>query len=125
MEFPRGCYFIFKNKKIIKKDYWEIKYEKNEDSQDTSFKQIKECLFKAIEIRLRSDFPIAFFLSGGIDSNSLAFIAKKYFNYDVSTFSIIGSDKKYDESKEINYSSKKLGSKHTNLKIGLSKKKFL
>jgi len=125
IEFPRGCYFIFKNKKIIKKDYWKIKYKKNEDSENTSFKKIKECLFKAIEIRLRSDFPIAFFLSGGIDSNSLAFIAKKYFNYDVNTFSIIGSDNKYDESKEISYASKKLGSKHHNLKIKLSKKNFL
>jgi len=124
-EFPRGCYFIFENKKIIKKDYWEIKYKKNEDSENTSFKKIKECLLKAIEIRLRSDFPIAFFLSGGIDSNSLVFIAKKYFNYNINTFSIIGTDNKYDESKEINYSSKILGSKHTNLKIKLSKKDFL
>ena len=100
IKFPSGCYFIFQNNEIIKKNYWKIKYQKNEDSEITSFKKIKECLFKAIEIRLRSDFPIAFFLSGGIDSNSLAFIAKKYFNYDVSTFSIIGSDKKYDESKQ-------------------------
>ncbi len=125
IEFPSGCYFIFQNNEIIKKNYWKIKYQKNEYSEITSFKKIKECLFKAIEIRLRSDFPIAFFLSGGIDSNSLAFIAKKYFNYDVSTFSIIGSDKKYDESKQISYSSKKLDSKHNNVKISLSKKNFL
>ena len=123
-EFPRGSYFIFENKKIIKKNYWEIKYKENEDSENSSFKKIKECLLKAIEIRLRSDFPIAFFLSGGIDSSSLVFIAKKYFNYNINTFSIVGTDNKFDESKEINYSSKILGSKHTNLRIKLSKKKF-
>ena len=123
--FPRGCYFIIGNKKIIKKNYWKIKYEKNDDSEESSFKKIKEQLFKSIEIRLRSDFPIAFFLSGGIDSNSLAFIAKKYFKYDVNTFSIIGADSKYDESKEINYASKRLGVKHHNLKIKFTKKDFL
>jgi asparagine synthase (glutamine-hydrolysing) len=125
IEFPRGCYFILQNNKIVKKNYWKIKYEKNEDSEYSSFKKIKERLFKAIEIRLRSDFPIAFFLSGGLDSNSLAFISKKYFNYDLNTFSIIGKNNRYDESDEINYASKNLGSKHHNLKIFLSKKNFL
>ena len=49
------------------------------------YTKIKDKLFDSIKTRLRSDFPIAFFLSGGIDSNALAFIAKKYFNYDVKT----------------------------------------
>jgi asparagine synthase (glutamine-hydrolysing) len=124
-EFPRGCYFIIRNKKIIKKDYWKIKYKKNDDSEDSSFKKIKEHLFKSIEIRLRSDFPIAFFLSGGIDSNSLAFIAKKYFKHDVNSFSIIGNDKNYDESDYINYASKELGVNHYNLKIDLKKLNFI
>ena len=124
-EFPRGCYFIIKNNKIIKKNYWKIEYKKNEKSENESFKEIKERLFKAIEIRLRSDFPIAFFLSGGIDSNSLAFIAKRYFKYDVKTFSIIGDDKRYDESEYINFSSKQLGVEHKNLKINFKKIDFL
>ena len=80
---------------------------------------------KSIEIRLRSDFPIAFFLSGGIDSNSLAFIAKKFFNYKMKTYSIIGTDARYDESKMINFANKSLGTDHTNLKINLKKLNFI
>ena len=74
---------------------------------------------------MRSDFPIAFFLSGGIDSNTLAFIAKKYFGYKMKTYSIIGTDPKYDESKMIDFASKNLETEHVNLQINLKKINFL
>ncbi len=125
LEFPKASYFLIKDNKIIKKNYWKFKYERNSLSSLESYKRIKEKLFKAIEIRLRSDFPIAFFLSGGIDSNSLAFIAKNYFNYDVKTFSIVGKDKRWDESEEIKYSVEKLGAPHQNLKIDMDKIDFV
>ena len=124
-EFPKATYFIIKDNKIIKKNYWNFEYKKNSLSSIDSYKRIKDKLFKAIEIRLRSDFPIAFFLSGGIDSNTLAFIAKNYFNYDVKTFSIIGKDKRWDESEEIKYSVKKLGTPHQNLAIDMKKIDFI
>ena len=54
-----------------------------------------------MKIRLRSDVPIAFCLSGGIDSSTLVSIAKKN-GVDVKTFSIIDSDERYNESENIN-----------------------
>ena len=124
-DFPKGHFFIIKNNKIIKKKYFEIKHQPNEDSEEKNLIRIKEKLFNSIKTRLRADFPIAFFLSGGIDSNALAYIAKNHFNYDVNTFSVIGSDSKYDESNAINYTSNKLGVSHQNLKIDLKKTNFL
>ena len=124
IDFPKGHYLIIENNKIVKKRYWDIKPKINKNSEKENLTKIKDKLFDSIKTRLRSDFPIAFFLSGGIDSNALAFIAKKYFNYDVKTFSIIGSDTKYDESKAINYSVKKLGVEHQSLKINFEKYNF-
>lgn len=54
-------------------------------------------LLESVKLRLRADVPLAFCLSGGVDSASLVSIAKKEFNYDVSTFSIIDSDERYNE----------------------------
>ena len=54
-------------------------------------------LLESMRVRLRSDVPMAFCLSGGVDSASLVSIAAKYFNYDVSSFSIIDSDERYNE----------------------------
>ena len=53
-------------------------------------------------LRSRSDVPISYCLSGGVDSGILASIGSKSLNQDISTFSIIDEDKRYDESQNIN-----------------------
>lgn len=122
---PPGYYLKIKNNKIEKFKYWKIESNIEPLNQIDYFKKLKDQLFKSIEIRLRSDFPIAFFLSGGIDSNALAFIAKKHFNYQLKTYSIIGTDPKYDESKMIGFANKHLGADHTNLSISPKNTNFI
>ena len=51
--------------------------------------------------RLISDVPLAFCLSGGIDSGSIVSIAKKKFNKNVKCYSIIDKDQRYNEEKKI------------------------
>ena len=122
---PPGHFIkIHKNKVEIKK-YWKISFIKNFMDENETINDLKDKLFNSIQLRLRSDFPIAFLLSGGIDSNALAHISKKIFGYDVNTFSIISKDKRFDESELINTSLKSLGSKHHNLKINFKSCNFL
>jgi len=54
-------------------------------------------LLESLKIRLRSDVPMAFCLSGGVDSASLASIAANHFGHEISTFSIIDDDERYNE----------------------------
>ena len=54
-------------------------------------------LINSMKIRLRADVPLAFCLSGGVDSASLVSIAAKVFNYNVESFSIIDTDERYNE----------------------------
>jgi len=122
---PSGHYLKIKDEQIQKVRYWKVSYNLNNSDETSYIKILKDKLFKSIEIRLRSDFPIAFFLSGGIDSNALAFIAKKHFNYNLKTYSIIGKDKRYDESEMIKYANKSLNANHTNLTIDLKKNNFI
>ena len=58
---------------------------------------VRERLIASMALRMRSDVPVAFALSGGIDSSSLVSIAAKELGLPVSTFSIIDPDPRYDE----------------------------
>jgi len=61
----------------------------------------KHYLIESMKMRLRSDVPIAFCLSGGVDSSALISIATKHFNQNASAFSVIDHDERYNEKKNI------------------------
>ena len=60
--------------------------------------EIRQALLKSVRIRLRSDVPLAFCLSGGVDSAALVSIAVKEFNCRATAFSILDKDPRYNES---------------------------
>lgn len=79
------------------KRYWKLKYNSSNKYNREEFKE----LFKDnIKLHLRSDVPIAFTLSGGVDStsivkSSLDYGLKKYNTYSISSeFHNIGDEKK-------------------------------
>ena len=91
------------NLDLKKKKYWEpkIKVDKNL-SKDEAIEGVKFHLTNSLKYRMRSDVPLAFCLSGGIDSTTLVSIASKKLKQKVSTFSIIDSDERYNEEENIN-----------------------
>jgi len=122
---PPGHYLKITQKKIETINYWKIRHNKSQLSEKISINKLKEKLFKSIEIRLRADCPIAFLLSGGIDSNSLINIASKIFGYKINSFSVISQNEKYDESELINYSLRNIKSNHENLIVNFRECNFI
>ncbi|HAE04144.1 MAG TPA: asparagine synthase (glutamine-hydrolyzing), partial [Rhodospirillaceae bacterium] len=89
--------------------YWQLTYQ----PQDISAKQAQEAVDTALETAiartLRADVPIAVRLSGGIDSNVIAGMAHHRLGLDITCFSIIEEDWRYDESAMIAEGLKGLG----------------
>ncbi|MBI5032989.1 MAG: asparagine synthase (glutamine-hydrolyzing) [Chloroflexi bacterium] len=83
----------------------------------------RERLIRSVELRLRADVPLAFCMSGGVDSNVLISIAKRVFNYDVHGFTIVNTDARYEEQDMVDCAVKELGIRHT--AIPVNKHEFL
>lgn len=109
---------------IKRKKYFKLNQKlKNESNQNKIIINIKNKLINSLKIRTRSDVPIGFCLSGGIDSGSLVSIAKKKLNLKFNTYSVVDENKDYNEINEIDYLVKHL--KLNNKKIYFNKKNFL
>lgn len=112
------------NNNITTNRYWRPTCSINNDmSLEEAVEGSRFHLLESMRIRLRSDVPLAFCLSGGVDSATLASIAAKEFNYDVAAFSIIDSDERYNELDNIMATVKDIDCKYT--LIDLSYENFL
>ena len=81
--------------------YWSLNYNPSQITEAEAIYGVKERLINSVKTRMRSDMPIAFCLSGGIDSSTIAGIATKEFDSDIKTFSIIDDDERYNERTNI------------------------
>ena len=73
----------------------------------------RERLIRSVELRLRADVPLAFCMSGGVDSMSLISIARNVFDYDVHGFTIVNEDQRYEEQDMVEHAKRTLGVRHT------------
>ncbi|KAJ6594833.1 putative asparagine synthase [Mycena capillaripes] len=88
--------------------YWDLSYPSAaaspSDTLDTMISTVRDLLVEAVRLRLRSDVPLAVYLSGGIDSSAVAGIAthllrEKDPNATVTTFTLAYvEDETTDES---------------------------
>jgi asparagine synthase (glutamine-hydrolysing) len=115
---------INKGIELITESYWNPNTKVDETlGYLDSVKKVKEELLRSLSIRLRSDVPIAFCMSGGVDSNALISIAAREKGYDVHGFTIVNSDERYDEIDLVKKAVSDLGISHTS--VELEKNNFL
>lgn len=119
-------FFIDLQLKTKKKTYWFPKLEIDQNiSYEEAVNETYRLICNSLKLRLRADVPIAFCLSGGIDSSLLASISKNVFNKDINTFSIFDSDERYNELENIKIMNKDLNSNYTIIDITKLKSNFL
>lgn len=100
------------------KPYWSPRIAVNNDmSFQDAVAGARERLIRSVELRLRADVPLAFCMSGGVDSNALISIAKRVFGYDVHGFTIVNTDSRYEESDMVDLAVRELGVRHTSIPV--------
>lgn len=99
-EIPPGYYISFKNGKVDLQKYWDVSAELHVDSFDDTKYKLKTLLYDAVERQLISDVGFCTFLSGGLDSSIISYIASKANKEKIDTFTIdyIDNDKHFKKS---------------------------
>src|SRR5262245_3234267 len=99
--------------------YWTPRFDAYDErmSFEDAAAAARQRLVESVRLRLRADVPIAFCLSGGVDSNALISIAKRELRYDVHGFSIMNTDERYEERDMIETTVRELGLKHTAIPV--------
>lgn len=117
IEFSTNIIFNPQLKKYESK-YWILKSDiDNSITREEAINEINKLITHSLDIRLRSDVPVAFCLSGGIDSASLASLAVKKLNQKIHTYSIIDEDERYNEYDNISATIKDLNCDHSFIKL--------
>ena len=96
LEHSFCAFYDLNTSELIKIKYYDLYHilTKNE----SSIQDVEKCLKNAINIRLRADVEIGAFLSGGLDSSTIAAISKQNIS-KIKTFSIGFEPEKYSELK--------------------------
>ncbi len=75
------------SKKILKKQYWQLKVEEKPMSIDKAATEVRSLIKESVKEQLMSDVPVGFFLSGGMDSSVIVAEASDSTNR-INTYSI-------------------------------------
>ena len=114
-----GCNVVCEGGKVVKnRRYWMPSIAiSDEMSFGEAVAGARDRLIRSVELRLRADVPLAFCMSGGVDSNALISIAKRMFDYDVHGFTIVNTDARYEESDMVDLAVRELGVRHTAIPV--------
>jgi asparagine synthase (glutamine-hydrolysing) len=74
---------------------------------------VRERLIRSVELTMRADVPLAYSMSGGVDSLSLISVATRVLEQEVRGFTIVNEDERYEEQDMIDHAVRELGVLHT------------
>jgi asparagine synthase (glutamine-hydrolysing) len=105
-----------------KAPYWRIAFPERgrelvQDAQENA-EGLRQRVIEAARLRfLRSDVPVAAYLSGGIDSSVTAAIIARYTDVPLRTFALRFSDSEFDEGQYQKQMSALLGTEHQDITV--------
>ncbi len=108
-----GHFMVLKNGEVKITNYWkpEVSCAKPQ-SEDEACERLVELLERSIKLRMIADVPLGIFLSGGIDSSSIAALASAQSTSPIRTFSIGFADSSFDESAHAQAVASHINSQH-------------
>ena len=114
-KIPAGYYGVFDKGQLVVEPYWQLGTHISKEvisDEKKAKKSLKELLESSVAYCMISDVPIGIFLSGGIDSSTVAAVAQTQSAIPIKTFSIGFKEEKFNESKYAAAVARHIGSEH-------------
>jgi asparagine synthase (glutamine-hydrolysing) len=115
-EVPPGHYMVAKRGTVHLQRYWQLGFSSPDESAQHPtgqyLEEFRELLTDATRLRLRADVPVGAYLSGGLDSSTIAALIRNVGINHLDTFSVSFCDPHYDESKYQRRMASFLGTDH-------------
>jgi len=120
-ELPAGHYLTARDGELALRRYWQLDFSEapaagpEHAEQDLAglAEEFAHLLVDATRLRLRADVPVGAYLSGGLDSSTLAAIVRRHTTNHLRTFSIAFTDAPFDEREPQRRMAEFLGTEHT------------
>lgn len=113
---PPGHFLLATDGEITIEPYWQPEFPtarlNNNQSLDEAAAQLRQMLTEATRLRLRADVPVGAYLSGGLDSSTIAALLYHDIGQRLETFSIAFTDTAFDESNFQQQMAAHLGTEH-------------
>lgn len=120
-ELPPGNMLVLEHDKRVQRRYWRLDFPDQEDYEEQPFSYwregVQELLLDAVRLQLRSDVPVASYLSGGLDSSILTALVKQLHKQDLTTFSVGFQDARFDEREYQRLMVAHLGTDHREIEV--------
>ncbi len=119
-KLPPGSYLVCSSSGMKINHYWDIPLPDagSEDRISGNYEEeILSLLERAVSRHMIADVPVAAFLSGGLDSTTVAAIMSKSLRIPLKTFTIGFHHTSYDESQEARLVAETLGTAHQEQKV--------
>jgi asparagine synthase (glutamine-hydrolysing) len=106
-----GQYAVISSRGMEVRPYWRLSFDRQDWTEDDAIARLDEIMQRSVELRLLADVPLGLFLSGGLDSSTLAYYMRET-GHAVSAFSIAFEEQDFDETQHAKMVAQHLGIEH-------------
>jgi asparagine synthase (glutamine-hydrolysing) len=120
-ELPPAHWLEWRNRSLRIGQYWDVAFEPEPNKFSSSVKELSARLEEAVSTHLTSDLPVGVFLSGGLDSSSIAALMARQLRTPVKSFTLGFSEegKWYDERRYARQISEAIGLDAREQRVGV------